>query len=60
MKTAKQAEQYIETMATLSKRTDAREDVRDARYGDNADAAEAIEMVGEERAVAIWTQAVAS
>ena len=59
MKTTKQAEQYIETMATLSKRTDAREAVRDARYGDNADAVEVIETVGESRAVAIWTQAVA-
>ena len=56
----KQAQQYIETMATLSKRTDAREAVRDLRYGDNADAVEAIGTVGESRAVAIWTQAVAS
>ena len=59
MKTTKQAEQYIETMATLSKRTDAREAVRDLCYGDNADAVEVIETVGESRAVAIWTQAVA-
>ena len=60
MKTAKQAEQTIREMATLSGRTDAREAVRDLCYGDNADAVEAIEMVGESRAVAIWTQAVAS
>ena len=60
MKTAKQAEQTIREMATLSKRTAAREAVRDLRYGDNADAVEAIEAVGESRAVAIWAQAVVS
>lgn len=58
MSTTKSPALYIETMARLSGREDAAEAIREIRYseegGSTLDAIEAIEAVGESKAIVIW------